>query len=358
MRRGREAVKPRQDDEEERGAGQAPAADGRGPGRGPRWPRRDGGERRSALLEGDAAQRRRAHEQGLLQDQHEGGRHDVAAIAAGRIEQRLVQHLDRRAFRQRRAIEAAVGPGVARQQVGGDRAARLEDALERPVVEQEIDGIDIGRQRAPGGPPEHRARFRPECRRCRTPRAAPAPPALRRACSGAPRPASPRAAFRAWMSRPAELGGIVVDDGDGYGADELSEIGLRIEHAIDDAAPARSGRRRRGRAARGDIRRQRRRRCRPRAPAPSCIASGAGAGLRAIDAQPQAARGRSRPAPAPPRISERLERMRRAARRAPPGRTGSGCTSAAAATTPQTGRSRPSPARESRRRRSRRPASR
>ena len=100
----------------------------------------------AALLECDAAERRRAHQQRLLQDQQERRRHDVAAIAAGRIEQRLVQDLHRRAAGERGAIEAAIRTGAAGREIRPDLADGFLNALERAVVEQEIGGIDVGRE--------------------------------------------------------------------------------------------------------------------------------------------------------------------------------------------------------------------
>ena len=49
----------------------------------------------AALLERDAAQHRSPHQQRLMQDQHEGGRHDVARVGGGRVEQRHLHQLDR-----------------------------------------------------------------------------------------------------------------------------------------------------------------------------------------------------------------------------------------------------------------------
>ena len=233
---GREAVDARQHDQEQRDARQARAGDGRGPGRGRRRPRRGGGERRgppcSKATPPSVAD---PMQQGLLQDQHEGRRHDVAGIAAGRIEQRLVQDLDRRALRQRRAVEAAVGARIARQR-GRPMTApvALEDALQRAVVEQEIGGIDIGRQARPAARQDLALGARRNVEDAEDLATWPAPPAPRPACSAAPRPGSPRRHSRAWMMRAAELRGIVVDDGDRHVADELPEIGLRIEHAVDE----------------------------------------------------------------------------------------------------------------------------
>ena len=54
-----------------------------------------------ALRQRDAGQQRRADQQHLLQDQHEGRRHDVAGVAADRVEDRLQQDVGR--ARRRRA---------------------------------------------------------------------------------------------------------------------------------------------------------------------------------------------------------------------------------------------------------------
>ena len=187
---------------------------------------------RANLLEGGAAQRRRPHEHGLLQDQHEGGRDDIAGIAAGRIEQRLVQDLDRRALQQRRAIEAAVGAGIARQQVGHDGVRALEDALQHAIVEQEIGGIDVGRQARPAAGQNLALGARRNVEDAED--LASGQRRLRLGQRARPHGDTDRLVGIQALDEPsAQLRGIVVDDGNRHGADELPEIGLRIEHAVD-----------------------------------------------------------------------------------------------------------------------------
>ena len=76
------------------------------------------------LRHGQAAQRRGADQERLLQDQHEGRRHDVARIAADRIEDRLQQDVGRARGGERRLDEAAIGARAARRQLGGERIDR------------------------------------------------------------------------------------------------------------------------------------------------------------------------------------------------------------------------------------------
>src|SRR5215475_1630159 len=59
-------------------------------------------------------QHRRADQQRLLQDQHEGSRHDVAGIPANRVEDRLQQDLGRARGGERGFDQAAIGSRAAR----------------------------------------------------------------------------------------------------------------------------------------------------------------------------------------------------------------------------------------------------
>ena len=67
----------------------------------------------AASLEGDAAQHRRAHQQRLMQDQHEGGRHDIAGIGGGGVEQRHLNQLHRLAQARGGLHAGALAPCAA-----------------------------------------------------------------------------------------------------------------------------------------------------------------------------------------------------------------------------------------------------
>ena len=99
----------------------------------------------SALLVRDAPHGRRAEEQRLLQDQDEGCGNDIARIAAGRVEQRLRQRLDRRATGQRRVRKAAVDSRSARSDLRRDGAACFGDSLQRAIEQKEVCRIDKSR---------------------------------------------------------------------------------------------------------------------------------------------------------------------------------------------------------------------
>lgn len=68
----------------------------------------------SALFKSDAAERCRAHQKRLLNDQHEGGRHDIAGVSTGWIEQWLIQSFHGRNLDKTSMSETAVGPRAAR----------------------------------------------------------------------------------------------------------------------------------------------------------------------------------------------------------------------------------------------------
>ena len=80
------------------------------------------------LRQGDDGQHRGADQQHLLQDQHEGRRHDVARVAADRVEDRLQQDVGGARGRQRRLGQAAVGARAARGELRRQRIDRKRDA--------------------------------------------------------------------------------------------------------------------------------------------------------------------------------------------------------------------------------------
>ncbi len=89
---------------------------------------------------------RRAISKVCCRIKQKGGGHDIARIAAGRIEQRLREHGYRLRARQRVKRETAVGARASGEHAHADVADRLGDAAEHPAVEDQIGGIDIGRQ--------------------------------------------------------------------------------------------------------------------------------------------------------------------------------------------------------------------
>ena len=81
-----------------------------------------------------------------MKDEDEGGRHDVAGVAARRVEQGLGNKLDWRSTAGHRRIdEAALAARATRRNVGGDGRGGFRYALQGPAVEKEIGRVDIGR---------------------------------------------------------------------------------------------------------------------------------------------------------------------------------------------------------------------
>ena len=160
-------------------------------------------------FERDAAQRRGAHEQGLLQDQHEGGGNDIARVAAGGVEERLRHQLDRRTPDQ--AAWARL-PSIARPRGDPPTAPPPRDSLPYAAVEQKIGRIDIGGEpcllpfstsrSVPRGIPK----IANTCRRASA------------ACASASVAARPRPQWPRRRSEPsqiaAELRAVLIDDRD------------------------------------------------------------------------------------------------------------------------------------------------
>ena len=202
--------------------------------------------RASALLERHASHRGGAEEQRLLQDQDEGGGNDIARIAAGRIVQRLRQQLDRRGAGQSRVRKAAVGSRAALGDFGADGSARFGDALQRAVVEKEIGRIDISGhsglvalQHLPFGVlrnVDDREHLPSRQRRMGVGERI-----------GANGDGDRLIGVQGLDKIAAEFGVILVDDRNRDLAQELAEIGLRIEECRRGSGRGRSGRRRRGR---------------------------------------------------------------------------------------------------------------
>ena len=100
----------------------------------------------AALLERSAAQHRSPHQQRLMQDQHERGRHDVAGIGVGGVEQRHLHQLHG-LHQSRGSLHAgAVGPRTAGQRIHRIGLHRFEHALQRAVEQDEVGRIGIDRQ--------------------------------------------------------------------------------------------------------------------------------------------------------------------------------------------------------------------
>ena len=97
------------------------------------------------LRQRQTGQHRRADQQRLLQDQHEGRRHDVAGVAADRIEDRLQQDVGRARGGKRRLDEAAVGARAARGELGRERIDRDRDAVGRRPEDEQVGGIGVDR---------------------------------------------------------------------------------------------------------------------------------------------------------------------------------------------------------------------
>src|SRR6202042_2357552 len=101
--------------------------------------------RRAAESISRSAERRDAEQQRLLKDEDEGGWHDVAGVAAGRVEQRLRQEINRRAATgHRRVDEASLAARAPLCDLGRGGRGALRDALQGAAVEKKIGRIDIG----------------------------------------------------------------------------------------------------------------------------------------------------------------------------------------------------------------------
>ena len=99
-------------------------------------------------------QHRRADQQHLLQDQDEGRRHDVAGVAADRIEDRLQQDVGRARRCERRLDQAAVGARAAGGELGRQGIDRDGDAVRGRPEDEQIGGIGVDRN-MDGGALEH-----------------------------------------------------------------------------------------------------------------------------------------------------------------------------------------------------------
>ena len=147
--KGGETVQTRQNDQIEREAGhreaemrQRLAEDGARAGPTPP-------ARASPLLERDASNGRDAQEQGLLQNEDESSRNDVACVSARRVEQRLRHELDGRGPGQGRVSEAAVGSRSTLGEVGADGSGRFGDSLQHAAEEEKIGRNDISGDAGP-----------------------------------------------------------------------------------------------------------------------------------------------------------------------------------------------------------------
>src|SRR5580698_3942531 len=85
---------------------------------------------------GCSAERCDAEQQRLLQNEDEGGRHNIAGVAACRIEQRLGEEIDRRgAAGHRRIDKTSLVAGAACRYVVGDCRSGFRYALKGPAVD-------------------------------------------------------------------------------------------------------------------------------------------------------------------------------------------------------------------------------
>src|SRR5271166_5736187 len=141
---GREAVDPRQDDEVERQSGRS-QAEMRQRLTENRADRAARASRRSPTpLKRNSSKGSRPHEKRLLQDQYERGRDDVTRIAAGRVEERLAQKLDRRARDERSMRETSVNARAPGRYRRVNRLRGAGDPFPDAAVDKEIRGIDVG----------------------------------------------------------------------------------------------------------------------------------------------------------------------------------------------------------------------
>src|SRR3954447_8602303 len=169
----------------------------------------------------------------LLQDQDKGGGHDVRGIASRRVEQRFAEELDRRAAHERRAIEAAVRPRRPRLEFARNDRHSFANALERAVVEEEVGGIDKGRE-------ARRLTFKDLALGARGDAEDPEHLTSRDRGLGLRQIEGPRRHVCGLMGverlddGPADLGTVVIDDSDRDVANELPDVRLRIEDRIEE----------------------------------------------------------------------------------------------------------------------------
>ena len=184
------------------------------------------------LRHGQAAQRRSADQKRLLQDQHEGRRHDVARIAADRIEDRLQQGVGRARGGERRLDEAAIGARAARRELGGERIDRDRDAVARGPEDEQVGGIGVDRNVSrhalehvalgAGRDADHREGLAAVDRgMCLGERIGPH------------RHADRAARVQGLHDALAQIAQVVVDDRDRDLAQDLAQIGLRVINAVD-----------------------------------------------------------------------------------------------------------------------------
>ena len=223
---GGEAVEPREHDEVERERRQIDDEVGDA---APEHARKRSA---SGLRQRGTGQHRRANQQHLLQDQHERRRHDIACIAAHRVEDRLQQNVSRADGGERRLDQAAVGAGAARGEFGRKRTDRDRDATAHRSEQEKVGGVGIDRK-VHGGALEHVA-----LRLGRDTDHGEGLAAVERRARLCERVGADcylhcAARVQGLHDAAAQLAQVVVDDRDRDLAQNLVEIRLRVIEAVD-----------------------------------------------------------------------------------------------------------------------------
>src|SRR5258706_8295433 len=138
MPNGREPINPRQDDQIESQPGHRQAKMGECLTNGGVYPSTPAPSRAAALFKRDAPQRSGAHQQGLLEDEYEGGWDGVARVTARRVEERFRQQLDRSASEESCMSETSIKSRAVRGYLLRNGAGRLGYALQCAVIGKKI----------------------------------------------------------------------------------------------------------------------------------------------------------------------------------------------------------------------------
>ena len=188
-----------------------------------------------AARQRSAGQHRRADQEGLLQDQHERRRNDVARIAAHRVEDRLQQNVGRARARQLRLDEASVRACASRNELGRQCSNGRGDPACGRSEDEQVGGIRVDRD-VSGDALEHVALG--ACRDFDGGKGLPTIDCGARLgkCSGANRNAQCAARIQRLDDLAAEIAQIIIDDRDGKLAKDLVQIGLRIINAVNQGS--------------------------------------------------------------------------------------------------------------------------
>ncbi len=173
------------------------------------------------------------HQERLLEDQHEGGGHNVTRVAALRVEERHRADRDRADRQHRRAGIHAGGRQSFVLHFCAEAPCGVADSRHHRVVNQEITGITIGRDRRRVSVKQLALKIRRNnyytCYLTRE---------KQRLCFREVVERGDHLRAVRHVDAPGQFAAgrrsVLVDDHDGNVADNFGRIGLRIKHRIED----------------------------------------------------------------------------------------------------------------------------